>query len=326
VLDPTFNADRERCLELLSLMRRRAPGIRWKFELRAELIDGVTVSRLAELDCVLQVGLQSARPETMAALGRGFDRAAFSRGLGMLDRAALTFGLDLIYGLPGDALSDFESSIDWALGFGPNHLDLFPLSVLPGTALADRAAELGVEAEAAPPYLVRATRQMGAADMARAAVLAESCDRFYSSGRAVGWFRAALAPLRERPSALLRRYGEWRGRATRPQKARAHAAIEGEQMAFLDERYRAAGLERLLPALRDLVRLHGAMSRAVAEGETTELELSYDPDELLAGAPASLKRFAAAARRHDNLAVVAPDEAEGATVRAKRGSGARDRS
>jgi hypothetical protein len=79
---------------------------------------------------------------------------------------------------------------------------------------------------------------------------------------------------------------------------------------------------RLWPALRDLVRLHGAMSRAVAEGETAEIELSHDPDGLLAGAPASLKRFAAAAKRQTRLVVVLPDESEGAVIREKRRGGA----
>ena len=193
--------------------------------------------------------------------------------------------------------------------------------VLPGTALADRAEELGLESDAAPPYLVRSTRQMKAGDLARAAELASACDRFYSSGRAVGWFRAALAPLRERPSAFLCRYGAWLGRALPGHRSPAHAGIEKEQLAFLEESYRAAGLERLLPALRDLVRLHGAMSRAVAEGETAEIELSFDPDELLAAAPGSLKRFAAAATRRRNTVVVAPDAADGTAIRPKSGAG-----
>lgn len=310
VLDPTFNADRGRCLALLDLMRSRAPGLRWKMEVRAELLDGATVSRLARLDCFVQVGLQSARPGTMEALGRGFDREAFARGLGMLDRAGLRFGIDLIYGLPGDALRDFEESLDWALGFGPNHLDVFPLAVLPGTALADRAAELGVEAAEGPPYLVSATREMPAPELARAAELAAACDRFYTAGRAVGWFRAALAPLRTRPSLFLRRYAARRGAASAPA---SHAAIEAEQLAFLESEYRAAGKMELFGALRDLVRIHGALSRAVAEGEETELELGYDAEELLAAAPASLARFAREAARRRQAIRVAPDGEGGAT-------------
>lgn len=323
VLDPTFNADSARARRLLALFAKRAPEVRWKFELRAELLDAETARALARLDCTLQIGLQSARAETLALVGRGFDRKAFARGLGLLDKAGLSFGLDLIYGLPGDSLGDFEASLDWALGFGPNHLDVFPLALLPGTALADRAAELGLEAAAEPPYLARSTPRMPQADLERASRLAAACDRFYSAGRAVGWFRAALEPLGERSSAFLLRYADWLvgrgaaavlGEAARDGRSPTQKAIESEQLAFLERSYSSAGRERFWPALRDLVRLHGSLSRAMAEGEETELELSYDPAETLGAASVGLRRFVASAHARPGLARVVPDAREGARI------------
>jgi hypothetical protein len=52
----------------------------------------------------------------------------------------------------------------------------------------------------------------------------------------------------------------------------------------------------------------------MAEGETTALDLSYDPDELLVAAPAGLARFVASARARPNAARVVPDAAEGAVI------------
>jgi hypothetical protein len=328
VLDPTFDADRDRAASLLDLLRAKAPNIRWKFEVRAELLDRALVKRFAQLDCSLQIGLQSARPETLELVGRpGFDRRQFARKAAMLSEAGVTFGLDLIYGLPGDGLRQFEDSLDFALALDPNHLDIFPLALLPGTELADRAAELGIEADPRPPYLVRSTRQMPPGDLAAAAALAEACDRFYTAGRAVGWFAAALAPLRARPSAFLRGYAETLARgagagggraprgaapAARPREEGSRA-IEAEQLAFLERSYSGARLGRLLPALRDLVRLHGAWARALAEGEETELELSYEPEEAL-GAALSLEAFAELSRPAPSRVVVVPDDEEGARI------------
>ena len=237
----------------------------------------------------------------------------------MLSQAGVTFGLDLIYGLPGDGLRDFEESLDFALGLAPNHLDVFPLVLLPGTELEERAAELGIEADAKPPYLVRATRELSPEGLESAAALAASCDRFYTSGRAVGWFKAALAPLRARPSAFLRDYRAWlsrRGVGARecvgePTDPRA---IEREQLAFLEAAYAAAGFSSLLPALRDLVRLHGAWASALAEGATSLLALSYDPERLFGAAAAGLRAFVNAAEPRRASWRVIPDEAEGARI------------
>ncbi len=320
VLDPTFDADPERAALLLDLLRAKGRGIRWKFEVRAELLDRGLVRRFADLDCSLQVGLQSARRETLEAMGRpGFDRRDFSRKIAMLSQAGVTFGLDLIYGLPGDSLRNFEESLDFALGLEPNHLDVFPLALLPGTELMDRAAELGIEADARPPYLVRATRELPPEGLASAASLAAACDRFYSAGRAVGWFRAALAPLRTRASDFLRGYSAWLARRDAARAGEADSrldprAIEREQEAFLEEAYAADGATALLPALRDLVRLHGAWSRALAEGATSLLALSYDPEDLFGAPAAGLRAFVKAAEPRRATWRVIPDDAEGARI------------
>ncbi|HET7838587.1 MAG TPA: cobalamin-dependent protein, partial [Rectinemataceae bacterium] len=50
VLDPTFNADRERAARLLALFARKAPGVRWKFEIRAELLDRRLARAFSALD------------------------------------------------------------------------------------------------------------------------------------------------------------------------------------------------------------------------------------------------------------------------------------
>jgi hypothetical protein len=325
ILDPTFDADRDRAAAVLDLLRSKGAGIRYKFEVRAELLDRSLVRRFAALDCSLQIGLQSSRAETLALVGRpGFARREFARKTAMLWDEGVTFGLDLIYGLPGDGLRQFEESLDFSLGLEPNHLDVFPLSLLPGTELADRAAELGLEADPRPPYFVRATRELSVRDLEEAASLAAACDRFYSAGRAVGWFTAVLSPLRARPSAFLRGYAEWRRAAAAAAAAKAaqsgcaagegeSRAIEAEQLGYLGQAYSAARLERLLPAVRDLVRLHGAWARALAEGVETELDLSYEPEEAL-GSALSLEAFVKTARPAPSRVRVVPDDEEGARI------------
>jgi hypothetical protein len=66
--------------------------------------------------------------------------------------------------------------------------------------------------------------------------------------------------------------------------------------------------------LRDLVRLHGAWGRALAEGEESLLDLSYDPEEVLGAAAVGLAAFARGAARSDGRWRVVPDEEEGARI------------
>ncbi len=300
VLDPTFNANPAKAREILTLLRREAPGIHFTFEVRSEFLDAAQARLFGSIPCSVQVGLQSARPEVLASVGRpGFDRGDFRRRMATLSASGVVFGLDLIYGLPGDDLAGFRESLDFALSLVPNHLDVFRLSVLPGTVLADRARELGLEREPRPPYGVRSSPSFPSGDLDRAEGLARAADLFYSRGRAVGWFLSVLRPLRVKPSAFLegiadraRELSGARGRPDAPGEP-GHPEIEAFQLGALESAYRAAGAERLLPAVRDLVTLHGAWTRALAEGRATRLRLSRRPDDLFGPAardPARLAR------------------------------------
>jgi len=302
VLDPTFNWKRERALDLLALFAARGKGMAWKFEVRAELLDRALAQAFARLDVSIQIGLQSSDPQVLAKVGRpGFDAERFAAKVALLDAEGLTWGLDLIYGLPGDTLRGFAKSVDYALGLAPNHLDIFPLTVLPGTELAEEAAGFGLGVDREAPHLLLGAPGFPAEAMARARDIAIACDLFYSKGRAVAWFLRALAPLKARPSTFLARFGDWLGRqgpkagalgVAEESNRSDHRSIESLQLAFLEAEYRERNLEPLWPLLRDSVRFEGAWTRAVAEGESSVLELAYGPDTFADPPCAELRELA----------------------------------
>jgi hypothetical protein len=195
VLDPTFNYHKAQAKAVLRLIRATAPGIHFFFEIRSEFLDRELARLFAEVKCTLQIGLQSADDRVLRNIGRSMDRADFQRKILLLHQAGASYGFDLIYGLPGDTLEGFRASLDFAMGLGPNHLDLFRLSVLPGTRLRETAAGLGLVHQQEHPYLVLSSPGFGAGDLDRAARLARACDLFYNQGKAVPWFAILLSAL-----------------------------------------------------------------------------------------------------------------------------------
>jgi hypothetical protein len=78
------------------------------------------------------------------------------------------------------------------------------------------------------------------------------------------------------------------------------------QLAFLEEWYRKAKKESLLPAVRDLIRFHGAWGRALAEGASTDITFTYHPDEVLGENALDLETFAAQVKPRSVKARVRP--------------------
>jgi hypothetical protein len=298
VLDPTFNIRPERALAFLGKLRRAlsrhrgADRIHWHFEVRAELLDRAQAKAFAGMQASLQIGLQSADPAVLAKINRNFERRAFTAKIGLLNAAGAIFGLDLIYGLPGDSLAGFERSLEYSLSLAPNHLDIFPLSVLPGTELHERAQEFGLVFDPMPPYRLLCHGSFSHEDMGAAARYAEACRIFYTEGRAVPWFLAVAKGLGMKSFELLREFGKFmQGREVTGSVPLSHRAIEALQAEFLPGLCRKRGKQRLEAIVLDLVRYHGACSRAFAEGEKTRLKLSYPPWALESPNIASLEAF-----------------------------------
>jgi len=91
----------------------------------------------------LSIGVQSFSDETLKRLGRAH-RAGEARAMLAAARAA-GFGnvsLDLIVAAPGQRLVDLERDLDEALGFGPEHLSAYQLTIEPGTPF-ERASARG---------------------------------------------------------------------------------------------------------------------------------------------------------------------------------------
>jgi hypothetical protein len=298
VLDSTFNKIPARAKEILRLIQRLAPEVHFHFEVRSEFIDAELAQLFASITCSLQIGLQSSDPAVLRGVGRGFDRDDFAYRVSLLNQSGAIFGFDLIYGLPGDSAALFRASLDFALSLYPNHLDIFPLAVLPGTRLFGKAPALGLNHLDAPPYTLVSTPSFPAAEIEEARLLAAACDIFYSRGKAVAWFNAVLAALKLTPSAFLSAFSRFLGtRGTGGEQEIAEEDVWGLQREFLSGIFRDRKKIKLLPLALDLADYHHHYASAVlatpavppTDRELRKIDLMRRP---LALAPAAtLARF-----------------------------------
>ena len=213
VLDPTFNYHKAQAKQILRLIAKKAPDIHFFFEIRSEFIDREMAKLFAAIHCTLQIGLQSAHDEVLRNISRSIDPKAFEAKLLLLHQAGVPYGFDLIFGLPGDSLEGFRTSLDFALSLVPNHLDIFRLAVLPGTRLAETAPNLGLQYQAGNPYHVLGSPTFSPVDMAKAARIAQGCDVFYNQGKAVPWFDIILEALQMTPSQVLEAFATFMEKA-----------------------------------------------------------------------------------------------------------------
>ncbi len=162
-LDPTFNSrpDLKKILKGLAGMGPKLFG-----EMRGDLI----TQEMAELIAAagfesVEIGLQSCRRESLEASGRSGDPLKVLEGAMNLKRAGVRPIMDLILGLPGDTPADSISAAAMIADRNlHNDLQVFHLSVLPGTALRDNMRNEYMDR---PPYYRFSDPGMGGFSHAR---------------------------------------------------------------------------------------------------------------------------------------------------------------
>jgi radical SAM superfamily enzyme YgiQ (UPF0313 family) len=159
-LDPTFNhrPDFEPLLDALA-RENAARALTLFAEVRAE---GLTAEHARKLKKAgfdrLEIGLQSVNRETLKRVRRGGSPSLVAEAARMLHGEGIELLVDLIVGLPGDAPSDVLRGVEFLQENGlAGEAQVFPLSLLPGTAMRTTAEADGVIFDAAPPYRVRRT-------------------------------------------------------------------------------------------------------------------------------------------------------------------------
>lgn len=156
-------------------------------EIRAEAID----EELADLFLKagfsgFEIGLQTTNPKALALMKRPTSLTAFLRGSQLLKERDILPRIDLISGLPGDDLTSFRDSIAFVAEHNlADDVQVFPLSVLPGTEFRKNSEKLGLRYEPFPPYTVIETDTFSQEDLLLSFDYAESL------------FDVALFPLPE---------------------------------------------------------------------------------------------------------------------------------
>lgn len=286
VLDPTYNADKKIALDMLNQIEKKAPEIFFYFEARAEFIDRQLSKAFSKVNCALQFGLQSSNPEVLKKVNRTFDKNKFVKNISFLNNDGVIFGFDLIYGLPGDTLEGFKKSLDFAVSLYPNNIELFCLSVLPGTDLSDTALDLGLVWQKKAPYHVIKSSGFSESDMKKAESFSFAADLFYNKGRAVPWFMSMINYLRIKPSVFFSEFEKYlkNNKELNLEKIKKEShdfnSVKTLQKNFIDFYFKKHNKNKALNLAFDLIEINAAFSLLTAEGKESFIKLYYHSDDL----------------------------------------------
>jgi anaerobic magnesium-protoporphyrin IX monomethyl ester cyclase len=180
LVDRTFNADPARARAIFRFIIEHNRSSRFHFEIAAHLLDDETLALLETVPpgvFQFEIGVQSTRDETLRAVDRPAALERLEQAVRRLKAAGrVHLHLDLVAGLPGEGYGGFLDSVDRVAALCPDHLQVEPVKLLPGTPLRERAAQLGLRFDPNPPYTVLTTPELSFAQLERLRAISRLLD------------------------------------------------------------------------------------------------------------------------------------------------------
>ncbi len=183
LIDRTFNYDSHRAAEIISFILEQNPATCIHLEIEPQILTEEILELLKQAPkglFQLEMGIQSANPETLSAIGRSFSPQKLIQNIQALQRPDnIHLHLDLIAGLPYEDYESFGRSFDFVYQLKPDMLQLGFLKVLHGTKIADHPQIIATDF---PPYEVLATDWLSPLELSRLKEVEAAVELFYNSG------------------------------------------------------------------------------------------------------------------------------------------------
>lgn len=186
-IDRTFNYDDERACEIFKYIIENDNGVtNFHFEICADLMSERMISLLSSARkglFQLEIGIQSANPETLAAVNRKENIYPILYNVEkLLKPGNIHIHVDLIAGLPYETYRLFERSFDKVYNLKADMFQMGFLKVLKGSPLWHEQESFGIKARDEAPYEVISTRWISAEELVKLKTIEKMLNIYYNRG------------------------------------------------------------------------------------------------------------------------------------------------
>ena len=187
-VDRTFNCRHEHAMEIWKYILEHDNGVtNFHFEVSADLFredELELIGRMRPGLIQLEIGVQSANPETLEAVHRKTDLEKLRRNVEKIRSFhSVHQHLDLIAGLPCEDYESFRRSFDFVYSMKPDQLQLGFLKVLKGSLMEEKAREYGITCKSLEPYEVLSTRWISYEEILKLKTVESMVEVYYNSGQ-----------------------------------------------------------------------------------------------------------------------------------------------
>ncbi len=252
---PVFNVSHQHVKKILSMIREYLPESRIEIQIRPDILSKEEIEYLSEMNVYLNFGIQTFNRKILENMMTSLNIEKTIQNIRHINNyPALSFGIDLIAGLPKTTYDDFLSDLDQALSLWPININIYRLSIYPGTRIFNRMREFDYRMEGSYPYLTLESSTFSRREMEKVEEIANGVTTLYNEGRMVSILTIIAAGLEIKCSELIEKWVKWHKKNDFPSTENSDYNTLFESIigyfSYICERYQK---KKLFPLISDLL-------------------------------------------------------------------------
>jgi len=143
-VDEQFTFDEQRTIDICNLIVRKGLRIKWIVNSRVDRVTLDMLKQMKKAGCMsIAFGVESGSNQILRTIHKGTNTDQIEKGVSLVKQAGIRVKTSWIVGLPGDMAEQLKS-IDLMEKTQPNHIDLYWLTLYPGTPFWTNPARYGI--------------------------------------------------------------------------------------------------------------------------------------------------------------------------------------
>lgn len=144
LIDEQFTFPKERADRICERLIEKGLDIEWQANLRVDRVSEDLLLKMKQAGCIsVSFGVESGSDAILKRVHKGTNRSKIAAAIAAAKRAGLRVKTSWIVGLPGSLEEQLES-IDLMRQTEPDYIDVYLLSIYPGTPLWQSAEQYGI--------------------------------------------------------------------------------------------------------------------------------------------------------------------------------------
>ncbi len=279
---PIFNLSHQYFAKTLDLLETYLPGALVEMQVRADLLSREEIRRLSEMRTVLHFGIPTFNPKLLEQASTSTNTEKTLQNIRSINNYPdLPFTLDLIGGLPRSSFDDVTKDIEQAFALWPIRINLYRLSLYPGTRVYNRMREYDLKVEHAYPWRLTESPSLSRRDLQRIDDLADGIETLYNRGRLVSVFTMLAKALDTTAIELVERWNRYRAKVGvgTPEKDDFDLLYESI-LAFFRHLFEKMQKKKLWPLAEDLLIHNRFYTQSLLTPEEDRITFPYQLESL----------------------------------------------